>query len=239
MAQLKDLLVAGDARVIGESSFNDKVTVAGLLTLSGGFSINSNTTTAGTVKYILGVNAFSSNVGSVIYQDVGNIVVGSAKRVEYELSVNGKTYDGSKAISVGTMGVTYGGTGISSVTANAGALIAGTSANTYTFRAITNNTAATAAAANTNLITANTLYYALPKINNAKTYTSSSTFYAPTSGGTSGYTLVAAGSTSTPEWTNVLQTVDTGIKVKGHVELDSATKFVYNSTDKCIDVIFN
>jgi hypothetical protein len=239
MAQLKDLLVAGDARVIGESSFNDKVTVAGLLTLSGGFSVNSNTTISGTVKYILGVNAFSSNVGSVIYQDIGTIVVGSAKKVENALTVNGKSYDGSKAVDVGTIGVTYGGTGISSVTANAGALIAGTSKNTYVFRAITNNTTATTAATGTNLITANTLYYALPKINNAKTYTSSSTFYAPVSGGTSGYTLVATGSTSTPEWTNVLQTVDTGIKVKGHVELDNATKFVYNSTDKCIDVIFN
>jgi hypothetical protein len=42
MAQLKDLLVAGNARIIGESSFNDNVTVNGILTGDGSNLTNLN-----------------------------------------------------------------------------------------------------------------------------------------------------------------------------------------------------
>jgi hypothetical protein len=42
MAQLKDLLVAGNARIVGESSFNDNVTVNGILTGNGSNLTNLN-----------------------------------------------------------------------------------------------------------------------------------------------------------------------------------------------------
>lgn len=40
---------------------------------------------------------------------------GTASRVKNNLSINGKTYNGSSAISVGIMGVNYGGTGYNSI----------------------------------------------------------------------------------------------------------------------------
>lgn len=40
---------------------------------------------------------------------------GTADRVQNSLQINGKTYDGSSAISVGTIEVAYGGTGYSSI----------------------------------------------------------------------------------------------------------------------------
>lgn len=42
----------------------------------------------------------------------------TAGKVENSLSVNGKTYNGSSAVDVGTIGVGYGGTGMASLTAN-------------------------------------------------------------------------------------------------------------------------
>lgn len=42
----------------------------------------------------------------------------TAGKVENSLSVNGKTYNGSSAVDVGTIGVGYGGTGMTSLTAN-------------------------------------------------------------------------------------------------------------------------
>lgn len=67
---------------------------------------------------------------------------------------------------------------------------------------ITDNTVATPIENNdTTLPTMNTLYYGLPTINNAHNYTSNTTIYAPTTGGsTSGNPLIATGSTSTPSW---------------------------------------
>lgn len=52
----------------------------------------------------------------------------------------------------------------------------------------------------TDLVTERDVYYGLPTINNSHAYTSSTTIYAPTAGGTSGYVLVGAGTTSAPTW---------------------------------------
>ena len=50
----------------------------------------------------------------------------------------------------------------------------------------------------------NTLYYALPKINNAKTYTSNSSYYAPIAGGTANtQALVGDGATTAPKWIDI------------------------------------
>ena len=50
----------------------------------------------------------------------------------------------------------------------------------------------------TNLVTERDIYYGLPTINNSHAYTSSTAIYAPTAGGTSGYYLKGAGTTTAP-----------------------------------------
>lgn len=110
----------------------------------------------------------------------------------------------------GTLGIARGGTGATSFTANSVIMSGSTTTSALTTRAVTNNTSATAAATGTNIPTMNTLYYALPKINNAKTYTSNSTFYAPTAGGTSGYVLIGAGTTSAPTWSQTVAIANGG-----------------------------
>lgn len=60
-------------------------------------------------------------------------------------------------VSSGILPVTQGGTGLGTLTS--GQALIGNGTGNVTFRAITNNTSATAVTASTNLITANTLYY--------------------------------------------------------------------------------
>lgn len=77
--------------------------------------------------------------------------------------------------------------------------------NGYTLAAacakdIADSTSASAISTGSNLVTERDVYYGLPTINNSHAYTSSTTIYAPTAGGTSGYLLKANGSTSTPTW---------------------------------------
>lgn len=52
----------------------------------------------------------------------------------------------------------------------------------------------------TMLLTERAIYYGLPTINNAHNYTSSTTIYAPTTGGTANYILWANNATSAPSW---------------------------------------
>ena len=151
------------------------------------------------------------------------------------LSVNGKSYNGSSAITVGTIGVAYGGTGKTSLDSGKALIGAGTSA--VTLRSITNNTSKTAVTASTNLVTANTLYYHSGNSNlttvgtissgtwqgtsikvgyggtgttTAPTqggiiYGSSTTAYGCTAAGTSGYLLQSNG-TSAPSQINATNT---------------------------------
>lgn len=59
--------------------------------------------------------------------------------------------------AIGTVAVANGGTGLTSLTS--GAALIGNGTSGVSLRSITNNTSATSVTANTNLITANTLYY--------------------------------------------------------------------------------
>ena len=78
-----------------------------------------------------------------------------------------------------------------------------TAANTWSLISKTDSSSASAISTGTGLVTERDVYYGLPKINNAHNYTSSSAYYAPTSGGTAGYLLKANGSTSAPTWDSV------------------------------------
>ncbi len=166
MAQLKDLLVAGDSRFIGN--------------IYGNLTGNADTAT----KW--------ANAVSLIV-DLGKTSALSLQGGE-DTSVNSLTIG-----LTGYLGVAQGGTG--RYTLDSGKVLVGDGTNAVAFRAITNNTSATAAAQNTNLITSNTLYYALPTLNGSKGYTSNSTYFAPTSAGTKDYVLVSSGSgTTAPTW---------------------------------------
>lgn len=104
----------------------------------------------------------------------------------------------------GTLPVAQGGTGVTSFTANQLIISGNSTTSALTTRAITNTTSATAATVGTNIPTMNTLYYALPKINNAKTYTSNSSYYAPIAGGTANtQALVGDGATTAPKWIDI------------------------------------
>ena len=78
--------------------------------------------------------------------------------------------------------------------------------NGYTLAAacakgVTDSSSAGAIGTGTNLVTERDVYYGLPKINNSHSYTSSTSIYAPTAGGTANYVLIGAGTTSAPTWT--------------------------------------
>jgi hypothetical protein len=68
---------------------------------------------------------------------------------------------------------------------------------------ISNSTSASALTINPNLVTEQDVYYGTPRINDSKSYTSSTNIYAPSTGGTAGQMLVSAGSTTTPTWADI------------------------------------
>ena len=66
------------------------------------------------------------------------------------------------------------------------------------------------------LVTERTIYYGLPTINNSHNYTSSTTIYAPTAGGTANtHALVGNGETSAPKWVNIGPTLATSTAATG------------------------
>ena len=76
-------------------------------------------------------------------------------------------------------------------------------AATFNSRSILDNTTATAITASTSIITANTLYNAIPSLNGNKSYNGGTTIYAPTSSGSSGDILKSKGANNAPEWISV------------------------------------
>lgn len=62
------------------------------------------------------------------------------------------------------------------------------------------SSSASAIGTGTSLVTERDIYYGLPTINNSHAYTSSTTIYAPTAGGTLGYELIGNGTTAAPTW---------------------------------------
>ena len=81
------------------------------------------------------------------------------------------------------------------------------------YKAVADSTSASAISTGTNLVTERDVYYGLPKINNSNSYTRSTTIYAPTAGGASGYVLVGAGTTTAPTWKTL---ANAGIAASGH-----------------------
>lgn len=77
-------------------------------------------------------------------------------------------------------------------------------------KSVSDSSSASAISTGTSLVTERDVYYGLPKINNSHSYTSSTSIYAPTAGGTSGYYLKSNGTTSTPVWQQYSSTPTSG-----------------------------
>lgn len=77
------------------------------------------------------------------------------------------------------------------------------------YKALADSSSASAISTGTNVTTERDIYYGLPTINNSHAYTSSTTIYAPTAGGTSTQVLIGAGTTSAPVWTDISGLVPT------------------------------
>lgn len=77
-------------------------------------------------------------------------------------------------------------------------------------KSVSDSSSASAISTGTSLVTERDVYYGLPKINNSHSYTSSTSIYAPTAGGTSGYYLKGNGTTSTPVWQQYSSTPTSG-----------------------------
>lgn len=119
----------------------------------------------------------------------------SANGALYATSANG-------ALQWGTLPIAQGGTGVVSFTKNQVILSDNTNGTTgLTSRAYSDSTSAEAlSSTSTNFVTERDVYFGLPTLNNAHNYTSSSTYYAPTTGGTAGHILIGAGATTAPAW---------------------------------------
>ena len=119
----------------------------------------------------------------------------SANGALYATSANG-------ALQWGTLPIAQGGTGVVSFTKNQVILSDNTNGTTgLTSRAYSDSTSAEALSnTSTNFVTERDVYFGLPTLNNAHNYTSSSAYYAPTTGGTAGHVLIGAGATTAPAW---------------------------------------
>lgn len=219
-------------------------------------------------KYTL-PNATSSTLGGV---KVGsNITVSSGTisltkaNVTAALGYTPPTSDTNTTYSAGTgislSGTTFSNSGVRSITTgssngtisvntngtSADVAVKGLAAAAY--KAVTDSTSASAISTGTSLVTERDVYYGLPKINNSNSYTRSTTIYAPTAGGTSGYVLVGAGTTTAPTWSSLndagimdLTSAQsaTGIKtfIDGIEIGDEGVQLTYDSTEGALRITF-
>lgn len=89
-------------------------------------------------------------------------------------------------------------------------------------KSVTDSSSASAIGTGSSLVTERDVYYGLPTINGAHTYTSNTNIYAPTSVGTSGYILKSGGS-GAPSWVS-----------QSSLSVGSATKATQDGNGKVI-----
>lgn len=100
--------------------------------------------------------------GNVTITGTLTATANKANQLTHWIKINNQSFDGSANITIGTLGVEYGGTGQTSFTS--GAVLIGNGSNAIQTRAIRNNTSQgalgwTSASTDTTLITTNTLAY--------------------------------------------------------------------------------
>ena len=132
----------------------------------------------------------SSNKTYTFPNASGNVVLDSASQ-----TLTNKTYNGL-TLTAATTGFTIaGGTTSKTLTVSESYTLGAACAKGYT-----DSSSASAISTGTSLVTERDVYYGLPTINNSHSYTSSTTIYAPSGAGTSGYWLKSSGGTSAPTW---------------------------------------
>lgn len=117
---------------------------------------------------------------------------------------------------------------------------------------VADSTSAEALSTGSSLVTERDVYYGTPKINNSKGYTSDTSIYAPTGGGSSGQYLKAAGSTSTPTWQSADTTptngsanlitsgaVFTGLSAKASIQFTTTDPGANVSTNYDLIVVYS
>ena len=195
MAQLKDTTVSGSLRVTDT-----------LYTTTNQFQILRIPTSSDGTTYGPGTDGqiLKSNGTSVYWADDNN----SDTQVTQAAAITtAGAYPIILANSTATSAITGTVNKTSTLTYNPNtkALHTGGTVNGYALaaasaKAVTDSSSASAISTGTSLPTERDIYYGLPTINNAHNYTSSTTIYAPTGGGTEGQFLGSNGSTSTPTW---------------------------------------
>jgi hypothetical protein len=143
-------------------------------------------------------------------------------------------------ITTGTLAVGRGGTGTTSMT-NGGIPFGNQGATGFSYSAApslqnqvlrstgyngvnwtpgwetpADSTSASAIGTSSALATARDIYYGTPTINNSKSYTSSTTIYAPTAGGLANYGLFGNGTTSAPIWVRPYTTILAGVSMSNN-----------------------
>lgn len=157
--------------------------------ITGNITGNAATATAASLTSTANAVAYYTNTTGTFGSKA------SANGALYATSANG-------ALQWGTLPIAQGGTGVTSFTKNQVILSDNTNGTTgLTSRAYSDSTSAGAlSSTSTNFVTERDVYYGLPTLNNAHNYSSSSTYYAPTAGGTAGHVLIGAGTTAAPVW---------------------------------------
>ncbi len=223
----------------GTSLVTERDVYYGLPNINGNHTYNSGTSiyapsAAGTSGQVLrssgGVPTWGDVVDSSSASALGTgTALVTERDVYYGLaSINNARQTSSISVYAPTSGGTAGY-----------ALRAAGATSAPTWQEVKDSTSASAIGTGANLVTERDIYYGLPTINNSHTYNSGTTIYAPTAGGTAGYTLIGKGTTTAPAWDATLTvSSSTGININGYMQLKSAVQFVYNDTDKCVDVIF-
>lgn len=111
---------------------------------------------------VLGNLTVTGTTSSSLFKGPLEGLATEASKVTHALSINGKSYNGSSTVNVGTLGVGYGGTGQTSFTS--GHALIGNGTGAIVTRGIRNNTTKgglgwTSTSNDTVLVTANTIAY--------------------------------------------------------------------------------
>ena len=130
------------------------------------------------------------------------IIQGSARVTDtlYTITLQAKIYQALTASD----GTTYGPGSSGQIIRSNGSLSYWYTPGAAIGYGVTDSSSASAIGTGTSLTTERDVYYGLPTINYSHTYTSSTTIYAPTTGGTANtQALVGNGATTAPKWVNI------------------------------------
>ena len=154
---------------------------------------SNSSTTSGHLKFSRGsYNYISAPANGIIGFCVNGATTGASANCELVIQ------DGS--INPGTTNVTSLGTSSLKWSDIYSIKVNGYELDAACAKGVTDSSSASAISTGTDLVTERDVYYGLPTINNSHSYTSSTSIYAPTAGGTSGYYLKGNGTTAAPVW---------------------------------------